>query len=471
MGTRRSVFVYLPVFCIFSAFSSGQQISPRPLITQPVVESELTTLRGNTHPLAQPKFDVGAAPADLPLNRMLLVLKRSPEQEHALHTLLDDQQDKASPHYHKWLTPEEFGTQFGPADQDLQTVTGWLQLHGFAVNRVARGRSIIEFSGTEAQVEEALHTSIHKYAMNGEEHWANASDPQIPTALAPVVAGVASLNNFPRKPLSKIMGTYSPTTKHVTRPNPEFTLQGWNCDQDNNCYAVGPADFGTIYNVQPLWNSGVDGTGQTIAIVGETDIKLQDIRDFRQVFGLPAKDPTVIYDGPNPGFQSDESEADIDVEWSGAIAPNATVNFVASESTETTAGVDLSAIYIIDHNLAPVMSESYGECELGLGSSGNQFYSTLWSQAAAQGITVILASGDDGSNGCTYAPAKYGLNVSGFASTPYNVAIGGTDFHDLLTPQQYWNLNNSTPTQESVKGYIPELTCCLLYTSPSPRDA
>jgi hypothetical protein len=465
MGTRFPVFVYLPVFCIFSVLSFGQQISSRPMITQPLVESQLTTLKGNTHPLAQPQFDIGTAPPDLVMNRMLLVLKRSPEQEHALHTLLDDQQDKGSPHYHRWLTPDEFGTQFGPADQDLQTVTGWLQSHGFAVNRITHGRSVIEFSGTEAQVEEALHTSIHKYAVSGEEHSANASDPQIPTALTPVVAGIASLNNFPRKPLSKIIGTYSPTTKRVTRPNPEFTLLGWGCDQDNNCYAVGPADFGAIYNVQPLWNSGVDGTGQTIAIVGETDINLQDIRDFRQVFGLPAKDPTIIYDGPNPGFLPDESEADIDVEWSGAIAPKATIEFVTSESTETTFGVDLSAIYIIDHNLAPVMSESYGECELGLGNSGNQFYSTLWSQAAAQGITVILASGDDGSNGCTYDPARFGLNVSGFASTPYNVAIGGTDFHDLLNPQQYWNLNNATPTQESAKGYIPETTWNLSCTN------
>ncbi|MCU1270243.1 MAG: peptidase and in, kexin, sedolisin [Acidobacteriaceae bacterium] len=452
-------------FCFVPVVGFGQQVSLQPLITKPVIESELTTLKGNTHPLAQTRFDIGAAAPDLPMNRMLLVLKRSPEQEHSLRTLLDNQQDKASPHYHKWLTPSEFGTQFGPADNDVQVVTGWLQAHGFQVNRVSHGRTVIEFSGTEAQVEEALHTSIHKFAVNGEEHWANASDPQIPAALAPAVAGVASLNNFPRKPLSKIVGTYSPKTRRLTSVNPEFTLQGFGCDQDNNCYAVGPADFGAIYNVQPLWNSGVDGTGQTIAIVGETDINVQDIRDFRNLFGLPVKDPTVIYDGPNPGPQSDESEADIDVEWSGAIAPNATIDFVVSESTESTSGIDLSAIYIIDHNLAPVMSESYGACELALGTSGNQFYSTLWAQAAAQGITVILASGDDGSNGCTYGPATYGLNVSGFASTPFNVAVGGTDFNDLLNPQQYWSLNNATATQESAKGYIPETTWNLSCTN------
>src|SRR6266849_5034689 len=148
--------------------------------------------------------------------------------------------------------------------------------------------------------------------------------------MAPAVAGVLTLQNFPKKPMNKILGTYSPKTRRLTPINPQFTLPGLGCDQDGNCYAVGPADFGTIYNAQTLWNSGTDGTGQTIAIVGETDINIQDIRDFRNLFGLPAKDPNIIYDGPNPGLQFDEVEADIDVEWSGAIAPNATIDFVAS---------------------------------------------------------------------------------------------------------------------------------------------
>lgn len=465
MGPRLFRFwSVLLLLCVSLSFSSFGQQASGPLITQPLVESQLTTLKGNTHPLALPQFDIGAAPPDMPLERMLLVLKRSPEQEHALRTMLDDQQDKASPHYHKWLTPDQFGSQFGPADQDMQVITGWLQSHGFQVNRVSRGRTVIEFSGTEGQIEEAFHTAIHKYQVNGEEHWANASDPQIPTALAPAIAGFASLNNFPRKPLSIVLGTYSPKTRTVTPVNPQFTFGSGNCFQ-GTCYAVGPADFGSIYNVQALWNSGIDGTGQTIAIVAESDINLQDVRDFRSLFGLPAKDPNVIYDGPNPGPQPDESEADIDAQWSGAIAPNATIDFVVSQSTETSFGVDLSAVYIIDNNLAPVMSESYGICELGLGISGNQFYNTLWAQAAAQGITVILASGDSGSNGCTEGVAQYGLNVSGFASTPFNTAIGGTDFNDLLNPAQYWNTNNATATQESAKGYIPETTWNLSCTN------
>jgi len=451
----------LVLFLLVFSLDAVAQRAPNPLITRPVDESQLVTLRGNTHPLAQPQFDVGTAPPDMSLNRLLLVLKRSPQQDYALKRLLDDQQDKNSPNYHKWLTPDQFGQQFGATDQDLVIITGWLETHGFAVSRVSHGRSVIEFSGVESQLESAFHTQIHQYLVNSQAHWANATDPQIPAALAPAVAGLVSLNNFPRHPMSELIGTYSPKTRHLTPANPLFTLLGWGCDPGtNNCYAVGPADFGTIYNAQSLWNSGIDGTGQTIAIVGESDINLQDDRDFRNLFGLPANDPHVIYDGPNPGLQPDESEADIDVEWSGAIAPKATIDFVVSESTETTLGVDLSAIYVIDNNLAPVMSESYGACELAIGTGGNQFFNLLWAQAAAQGITAILAAGDSGSATCDRASqgAQFGLEVSGFASTPYNVAIGGTDFNDSQNPQQYWNLSNTTPTQESAKGYIPETT-------------
>src|SRR5271163_4811412 len=183
--------------------SSAQQqaapITSPPLIVQPIDESQLTVLHGNTYPLARPQFDLGTAPATLPMQRMLLVLKRSPQQEAALRKLLDDQQDKASPSYHKWLAPAQYGKQFGPTDADIQTITSWLQSHGFEVG-TTKGRTVLEFSGSASQVQEAFHTTIHKYIVNGEQHWANASDPQIPTALTPAVAGVFTLHNFIKKP-------------------------------------------------------------------------------------------------------------------------------------------------------------------------------------------------------------------------------------------------------------------------------
>ncbi len=446
--------------------------APHPLITQPIDEARLTLLQGNTHPLARPEFDLGTAPASLSLQRMLLVLKRSPDQESALGTLLDDQQNQSSPNYHQWLTPTAFGQQFGPTDTDIQTVTAWLQSHGFQIG-ATKGRTVLEFSGSAGQVQEAFHTTIHKYVVNGEQHWANSTDPSIPTALAPAVAGVAALNNFSRKAMNVSAGRFTrdKSTGKIRPLTPLFTYQpNFQCSADSYCFAVGPYDFATIYNVLPLWNTNINGTGQTIAIVGESNINPQDVADFRSLFGLPANSSAtgnplnIILNGPDPGPQSDESEADIDVQWSGAVAPYATIDFVVSQSTETTSGVDLSAVYVVDNNLAPVMSESYGFCELGLGTSGNQFYNALWQQAAAQGITVFISSGDNGAAGCDDfnanppSPAQFGLAVSGYASTPYNVAVGGTDFNEFTSPTTYWNVNNNSTTQASALGYIPETT-------------
>jgi hypothetical protein len=429
-------------------------------VTEVIDPEKCVVLQGNTHPLARPEFDQGAVPDSLPVRRILLVLRRSPEQEAELRHLLDEQQTKSSPNFHQWLTPEEFGQRFGPADADIQAVTDWLASEGFEVSRVAAGRTVIEFSGTAGQVRQAFHTEIHKFVVSGEEHLANASDPQIPAALAPVVTGFASLNNFPRKPMIRRLGTFQ-RSKATGEVRPLFTFSP---SPGTTLYGVGPTDFATIYNVAPLWNASVDGTGQTVAIVGRTDINIQDVRDFRSMFGLPAKDPNIIHNGPDPGIiPAEETEADLDVQWSGAVAKGATIDFVVSESTEVSDGVDLSAFYIIDNNLAPVMSYSFGLCELFNGTAGNAFYSGLWEEAAAQGITVMIAAGDSGSAGCDpYPPseiaASFGAMVSGTASTPFNVAVGGTDFNDYATWSAYWNSTNNSTTQSSAKSYIPETT-------------
>jgi hypothetical protein len=393
------------------------------------------------------------------MERMLLVLKRSPEQELALRTMLDSQQDKNSPNYHKWLTPEQFGEHFGPNDSDLQTVTAWLRSHGFRVEAPSGGRTVIEFSGFASQVEQAFHTAIHKYQVNEEEHSANTVDPSIPSALAPAVKGVVSLHNFPRHSYATLLGTPMQASPRQSTPLPLFTFT----PQQTTYYGLGPTDFATIYNVFPLWNAGIDGTGQTIAIVGETNIHLTDVANFRSLFGLPANVPNIVLNGPDPGVDGDETEALLDVAWSGAVAKNATIDLVVSASTESSLGVDLSALYIVDNNLAPVMSESYGECEAALGNAGNAFYNALWQQAAAEGITVLIAAGDGGSASCdnfnTEFTAADGLAVSGFASTPYNVALGGTDFDQTpATASTYWSATNNATTGASALSYIPETT-------------
>jgi hypothetical protein len=452
-------------------------------VTQAVNESSRVTLKGNTHPMANAKNESGVAPDSLPMERMLLVLKRSPDQQAALKTFMEGQQSKTSPNFHQWLTPEQFGQQYGVSDSDIQAVTSWLQTHGFTVNRVATGKMLIEFSGTAGQVREAFQTQIHKYTVKGQDHWANASDPTIPAALLPVVTGVNTLNNFGKKATIQKRGAATRMSVSGGGAGAPLVLTGCpsgfgtGLASTTNCFGVGPADFNAIYNVPATVGSAPAGTGQTIAIVGDSDIctgsplpagcTADDVLNFRTLFGLPTGGPTnapqVIVDGADPGINNDELEGDLDVEYSGAIAPNAQILFVIAADTETSAGIDLAAERIIDFNLAPVLNESFGACEFNLGNAGNQFYSDLWAQAAAQGITVTISTGDTGSASCDdgtgFNVAQGGLSVSGIASTPFNVAAGGTDFDFTAAgyPQNFWN-TTSGANFRTAKGYIPETT-------------
>jgi len=459
--------------------ASSQATYSAPRINAAVDDSKLTVLRGNTHPLAQAKYDRGPAPANLPMQHMLLVLQRSPAQQAALDAFMSEQLDPSSPEYHHWLSSVEFGQMYGPAQQDIATITKWLTTHGFQVNNVANGRTTIDFSGNAAQVQSAFHTAIHQYAVNGEQHWANSSDPSIPTALVPVVAGVRSLHNFYPKPQSRI--------RRASSLRPDYTFNANGCDvagSNANCFVVGANDFATIYNVQQLWNNGIDGTGETIAIVGDSNIETvspSDVAQFRSLFGLTGGAFNVLTPAGAVTVNTDEVESLLDAEWTGAVAKGATIDLVIAPSTLTTFGGDTAATYIVNGATnaggcskaavpACILSSSYGACEYDLGSTANQFYNSTWSQAQVEGITVVVASGDYAAatcdtpppspTGCGFASnallqtASCGLAVNGVASTPYNVAVGGTDFNDLGVESTYWN---TTPgQQETALGYVPE---------------
>lgn len=458
---------------------AGQAPQSQRRLTQQIDENNLVTLSGNVHPRAVGKNDRGAAPDSMMMHRMVLMLKRTPDQEAALQQLIDAQQTKSSATFHHWLTPAQFGAQFGVGDDDIQTVTGWLESHGFAVAGVSPSKTSIEFSGTAGQVKQAFHTEIHKFvSATGEEHWANSTDPQIPAALAPVVRGTLSLHNFTKQPMVKTVGIFSKnkSTGKVT-PKAASNFEIANCGPLGTCNALAPADFNTIYDVP----NTLDGTGVTIAITGDSEICTahspdfsecngnDDVASFRSLFGLstnqPNNLPQVILAGPDPGFGPDETEGDLDNQWAGAIAPNAQILFVIAENTEATAGIDLAAEYVVDNNLAPVLSESFGACELArqLTVNENVFYNALWEQATAQGITVVISAGDSGSAGCdnpnTENLAANGLQVNGIASTPFNVAAGGTDFNTSVANYQstFWNTTNGAG-MDSAKSYIPETT-------------
>jgi hypothetical protein len=445
--SQASVLLWLFVSCTFLI---SQPAPAKRLVVSAVQDSKLSALPLNTHPLARAQFDVGVALSNLPMQRMLLVLKRSPEQEHALAGRLDQLQDKNSPFFHKWLTPEQFGEEFGPADADIQAVTTWLESHGFQVAEVSKGRTVIEFSGTASQVQSAFHTSIHKYVVDGEEHWANSSDPQIPTALTPVVAGVATLHNFFKKPMLHMSPEPIATNDHG-KIVPNSTFSG-------DVHALTPGDYATIYNIKPLYQAGIDGTGRSIAVVGRTEINPADVLAFQRIFDIFA-DFQVVYDGPGPTNLGggEEAEAILDSTWSSSIAPGATTRLVVSASTNTTDGVDLSELYIIDHNLADVMTESFGSCEAFYTQADADFTANMAKQAAAQGITYLVSTGDSGASGCdrSSTSATGPLSVNILASSPYTIAVGGTMFNEHGQAASYWNPAPGT-FEATAKSYIPE---------------
>ena len=458
-------------------------------VVERVDESRLTILKGNTHPLARPAFDRGLVAPQKLLERMLLVLKRSPEQEAALAAFNERQYDPSSPDFHHWLTPEEFGRLYGPSDADMTAITSWLENHGFRIDNVSKGRINIEFTGTVEQVQNAFHVQMHNYQVNDEMHLANDRDPQIPEALGPVVTGVASLHNFFPKP-QYILGPKvkrDARTGRVTLAEPQAsaassggTLQFTYTDSSGNTREdVGPYDFATIYNELPQWNAAtpINGAGVNIAISGISDVVTADFQAFRSLFGLPSKTLNVIHNGTDPGLDTSggQGENTLDVEWSGAAAPGANITLVVTGTTTTTFGGILSNNYIVQNNVAPIMSASYGLCELGQGTAGNASINTMWQQASTQGISAFVSSGDQGSAGCTSQNGTppysdtFGLQVNGWASSPYVTGVGGTDLNwkwwTATGWQTYFASTNGSHNQTAL-GYVPEVPWNSTCTNP-----
>ena len=431
--------------------------SARGLIAGTIDEGRLHRMEGNTRSEANPQNDRGAVPDDLSMDHLLLQLQRTPEQELAVQGYVDGLQKPGSPAFHQWLTAAEFGERFGAAQTDIDAITGWLRSHGLTVNSVYPSGMVVDFSGTAGQVGAAFHTEIHYLEVNGQSHLANMSDPQIPEALAPVVAGVVSLHDFKPRTMSK--------------PRADYTFTSGGAAYQ----AVVPADLATIYNLNPLFAAGITGSGETIVVVEDTDLySATDWSTFRSTFGLSTYTSgslATVHPAPasglnnclDPGVPSggDDGEAILDAEWASAAAPGAAIQVAACANSRTTFGGLIAIQNLINGKTPPaIISMSYGECEAENGASANAAFNSAFQQAAAEGISVFVSAGDEGAASCDAgaAGASHGIGVSGFASTPNNVAVGGTDFGDSYagTNSTYWNTTNSS-TYGSAKTYIPEI--------------
>jgi len=414
--------------------------APANRVTGSIDENKVTTLFGNVHPMARAEFDRGAVSAEMRLEHLVFQLQPSAAQQAALDALVEAQHDPQSPLYHHWLTPAEYGARFGASPQDLSRIAGWLTEQGFVVEEIPDGKRQIVFSGNAGQVEDAFHTQIHRYVVEGVSHVANSQDPQVPSAIAAVVGGIVSLHDF--RHVSQIR------SRTAVDERPQYT--------NGSAHYLFPADWATVYDVNPLYKAGTTGAGSSIAIVGRSNINLADVSQFRANSALPANNPSVILVNTNPGLVSgDQDESTLDVEWSGAVAPAATVKFVVAASSATTDGIDLSAQYIVNHATAKVMSTSYGSCEQDMGTTELSFYNSLWQQAASEGISSFVSSGDAGAAGCYTgsATSASGAAVNGLCSSPYSTCVGGTEFHE--GSGSYWSSNNGAG-EGSALGYIPE---------------
>jgi uncharacterized protein (TIGR03437 family) len=395
-------------------------------------------LSGHVHPQARPEFDQGRVRPDATLDYLTLELQPTAAQQTDLARLLIEQQNPGSPNYHHWLTPEQYADRFGVSTQDANTIAAWLQSQGLTVHAISRGRSWIAFGGTAAQLEAAFQTELHEYIVNGEVHIANATEPSVPAALNGIVKGIRGLNDFRLKPAARTLRKPEPSES----AKPEYTSR-------SGIHNLAPNDFSTIYNVNPLYTAGIDGTGQALVIAGQTQINLSDIEQFRSEYGLTAKDPQIVFvpGSRDPGLSpSDLPEADLDLEWSGAVARSATIIYVYAWDVMT------AVQYAIDQNLAPVISVSYGSCEPEQPSSYAALLQASAQQANAQGITWFAASGDSGAADCgdTLHP---GLAVDMPASIPEVTGVGGTEFQEGTG--QYWSKTNDA-TSASALSYIPE---------------
>ena len=437
-----------------------------------ISNKQTTTLTGTVSLRIAHSIDTGPMGQTEVIPSMTLLLKRTPVQEKQLQGYVASLSSPGSPNYHKWLTAKQVGEQFGPNDQDISSVKTWLNSQGLGVKSISADKMMIHITGPVAAVGRAFGTTMHRYVENGKTHFANATEQKLPAALTSVVAGVASLSDF------------FPTSQHIDVGAVKRDVKGkWVSTKGpssnfntvfggNTYFDVAPADFNTIYNVNPEWNQGVRGSGQTVVVLEDSDVLNPDVATFRQAFLPPDAQGVFTQVNPisaagvascaDPGRTGDEDEAALDAEWAGAAAPDANIVLASCADTGSDFGAFLAAENLLSSDAPPpIISLSYGECELVSADVGDALEASyLWNVAAFEGVSVFVSSGDSGSGGCDQGQsggASFGLEVNGLGSTPFNVSVGGTDFNDMGKTSSYWAAGNGNLGQSAL-GYVPEMT-------------
>jgi pseudomonalisin len=466
------------VFCALFALTSMVSLSlpafagADDLVRTPVDPSNRVALTGHHPAWASVESDQGAVPADLRLDHLVIMLARSPQREQAYNKFLEELQIPTSPNYHHWLTPAEQGKRFGPSLHDIQAVTAWLESEHLQVDAVSPSRDRITFSGAALTVGNAFRAEMHYFMVKDEKRISITAEPQVPAALKDAIKAISGLYTIKYDPQHKVINVAPPPGHNVASASGvELTPEGtYSCgNPPTPCFVVFPADFATIYNVN---TPGIDGTGETIAIIGRSRVYDADIQNFEAASGLTVKatPETVIIPttGTDPGpattsgqASGDQGEATLDVSRSGSVAPGATIDLVVSASSQTQDGVDIATSYVVDAPVpAQIMSISFGSCEANAGVSGVDFWDSLFKTAAGAGMSIFVSSGDSGAAGCDQSfsppPASQTASPNNICSSSFATCVGGTEFADFTNPSQYWNPTSNPTNNGSAKGPIPE---------------
>ncbi len=453
MPRASSVSLLLLMATLLGGVLATAQTANPDRIAQKVEANQMELVLGSVHPLAQAEFDQGPVAGSMPLAHVSIVFRLSDAQQEALDQLLAEQQDPSSANFHKWLTPEQYADRFGLTPGDTAKVVSWLKSQGLTVESVSRSRTEIFFAGSAAQISSALRTEIHRFSMNSKNHFANVTEPSVPSAFAGMVLGFRNLDDFRPKSRMRVL--------------PHFT------SNISGIHFLVPDDFATIYDLQSLYTAGLDGTGVAIGVVGDSAITLGDIEAFRSAAGLSASDPVVVpVTGETPIHNGDdEVEADLDIEWSGGVAKNATIiYYVAGTSGGNSPNAFDALQFAIDDDATRVISNSFGNCEANLGSNNANIIRGWITQAVSQGQTVTTASGDTGASDCetqSATVATLGLGVDLPAAIPEITAVGGTEFTgdpaavvsgSCAAATTFWAGSCSPTSGGSALSYIPEMT-------------
>ncbi len=442
--------------CMLTAATLVAQ-TPTPRIQAEVSSAQTSLLKGSLHPLAQQQFDAGRMPTGTRLNGVSIFFGRSEAQQADLEQLLAAQQNPASPLFHKWLTPDQFAARFGMAPADLAKIESWIEQQGLSVDSVSRSRNMIRFSGTAGQIEQAFATQMHYYNVDGARHFAPSTELSLPTAIAPTVLAVRNLDDFRPRPM------------HARSDNPQ-TRPAFTSSQTGSVFFA-PGDIKVAYDMNPLLSASIDGAGQSIVVVGQSSIVATDITNFQSAAGLTPKAPIEVL-VPNTGtaqaFSGDEEESDLDIQWSGAMAPGADIIFVYTGS-DTNFSIFDSIAYAVDQKLGNIISVSYGACEPLLIRPAAALEAVM-QQGAAQGQSIVAASGDSGSTACFVSPTttnptlavQQALAVSYPSSSQYVTAVGGTEVSQTnsayyTSGSAYWSAQAATDSITSALQYLPEV--------------